>query len=147
VLLKYAVLIIAGASFGCVASAGVFTVLAALGLVPRFAGKTHTAAHILCYENCVIFGTITGALFSIFESLYPVSRRLFQSWDYAAGCIAGFLIGCFVGSLALSIAEMLDAIPIFARRVRLRWGIGIAVFIVALGKMSGALLYFLAGIE
>ena len=32
---------------GLMVSGGVFTALLALGLVPRFAGKTHTANHIL----------------------------------------------------------------------------------------------------
>jgi stage V sporulation protein AB len=129
------------------AAAGVFTVLIAVGLVPRFAGKTHTASYILFYEDCVVLGTITGTLFSVFEQLHPYTCRLFTGWYPVAGGITGFFMGCFVGCLALSIAEMLDSIPIFARRVRLRRGIGIAVFAAALGKLSGALLYFLQGIE
>ena len=35
-------LILIGASYGFLSAAGVFTVLAAVGLVPLFAGKTHT---------------------------------------------------------------------------------------------------------
>lgn len=146
-LLKYILLVIAGVSFGSLAAAGVFTVLVAVGLVPRFAGKTHTASYIMFYENCVVFGTITGMIFSVFEEIHAYSSIILQPVDFAAGSVMGFFTGCFVGCLALSIAEMLDSIPIFARRVRLKWGIGIAIFMVALGKMAGALLYFLCGIE
>ncbi len=146
-LLKYVLLAVAGVSFGALAAAGVFTVLVAVGLIPRFAGKTHTASHIFFYESCVVFGTITGMLFSIFEELHFYSSMVLEHVEYAAESIMGFFTGCFVGCLALSIAEMLDSIPIFARRVRLKWGIGIAIFMVALGKMAGALLYFLQGIE
>ena len=42
----------------------------------------------------------------------------------------------------LAIAEMLDSIPIFARRSKFRHGIGIAIFCMALGKTLGSLLYF-----
>lgn len=146
-LLKYVLLAVAGVSFGALAAAGVFTVLVAVGLIPRFAGKTHTASHIFLYENCVVFGTITGMLFSIFVELHFYSSMVLKPVEYAAESVMGFFTGCFVGCLALSIAEMLDSIPIFARRVRLKWGIGIAIFMVALGKMAGALLYFLQGIE
>lgn len=146
-LLKYVLLAVAGASFGALAAAGVFTVLVAVGLIPRFAGKTHTASYIFFYENCVVFGTITGMLFSIFVKLHFYSSMILRPVEYAAESVMGFFTGCFVGCLALSIAEMLDSIPIFARRVRLKWGIGIAMFMVALGKMAGALLYFLQGIK
>ena len=146
-LLKHLLLAVAGASFGALAAAGVFTVLVAIGLIPRFAGKTHTASRIFFYESCVVFGTITGMLFSVFEELHLYSSMVLRPVEYAAESVMGFFTGCFVGCLALSIAEMLDSIPIFARRVRLKWGIGIAIFMVALGKMAGALFYFLQGIE
>ncbi len=42
----------------------------------------------------------------------------------------------------MAIAEMLDSIPIFARRIGFRHGLGIAVIAMALGKMAGSLFYF-----
>ncbi len=41
--LKSVFMAVIGLSFGFLVSAGVFTVLIAVGLVPRFAGKTHTS--------------------------------------------------------------------------------------------------------
>lgn len=146
-LLKYLLLAISGLSFGSLAAAGVFTVLVAVGLIPRFVGKTHTAGKIVFYEECVIWGTITGMLFSVFVEIHPYSSMALKAVGPAACSVMGFFTGCFVGCLALSIAEMLDSIPIFSRRIRLKWGIGIAMFMVALGKMAGALLYFLQGIK
>lgn len=146
-LLKYLLLVIMGASFGALAAAGVFTVLVAVGLVPRFAGKTDTADHIIFYENCVVSGTIIGMIFSVFVELHQYSKLVLIHVAPLAECVMGFFTGCFVGCLALAIAEMLDSIPIFTRRVRLKWGIGIAIFAMALGKMAGALLYFLQGIR
>lgn len=146
-LLKYLFLVISGISFGSLAAAGVFTVLVAVGLIPRFAGKTHTADRIFFYEECVIWGTIIGMIFSVFEEVHSYSSMVLRPVDTAVCGVMGFFTGCFVGCLALSIAEMLDSIPIFARRVRLKWGIGIAMFAVAIGKMAGALLYFLQGIK
>ena len=42
-ILMWCILALAGLSFGMLAAAGVFTVLSAVGLIPRFAGKTHSA--------------------------------------------------------------------------------------------------------
>lgn len=144
-LLRYLLLVLSGFSFGTLASAGVFTVLVAISLVPRFAGRTHTASHILFYENCVVYGTIFGMIFSVFQRPGQYSVIFLQWISPIPEMIMGFFIGCFVGCLALSIAEMLDSIPIFARRVRLRYGMGIVILCVAFGKMIGAFYYFMHG--
>lgn len=144
-LIRFSLLGFAGMSFGVLAAAGVFTVLVAVGLVPRFAGKTHTASYILVYEEFVIWGTICGMLFSIFEALHQISKLLLIHVAVAAEMVFGFFTGCFVGCLALSIAEMLDSIPIFTRRIRMKWGIGICILFVALGKLVGAVIYFTYG--
>ena len=46
------------------------------------------------------------------------------------------------GCLALAIAEMLDSIPIFARRISFRHGLGGAILGMAAGKICGSLFYF-----
>ncbi len=151
-LLRYVFLSVLGLSFGLMAAGGVFTVLIAVGLIPRFAGKTHTADHVLLYENMVILGTLFGGLVSVYEWGDLVGRTVVQDWGvpYMAWRIAGsvflilygFFAGIFVGSLAMAIAEMLDSIPIFTRRVGFRHGLGIVVLMMALGKMAGSFVYF-----
>ena len=66
-LLKRIMLGALGCSFGLMTAGGVFTVLLAVGLIPRFAGKTHTANRVMLYETMVILGTLTGDLLSVFE--------------------------------------------------------------------------------
>lgn len=151
-MLKYLLLAFAGASFGALSSSGVFTVLVAIGLVPRFAGKTHTSRYVLLYEEMVVLGTIAGCVVSIFPEYLQLGRYLRENapqwsgaWD-VLGNIAmlagGVFCGMFVGCLALAIAEMLDSIPIFARRVSLRHGTGIVILSIAIGKLVGAIIYF-----
>ena len=60
--------------------------------------------------------------------------------------IAGLFAGMFVGCLALAIAEMLDSIPIFTRRISFRHGLGCMILSIALGKVCGSLLFFLRSI-
>lgn len=137
---------------GLMVSGGVFTALLALGLVPRFAGKTHTADHILTYESAVVSGCIVGGLLGVLQIKDYLNAFLYESpffrsglWVIITGGLlsgGGFFSGCFVGCVALAIAEMLDSIPIFARRIGFRKGVGVAVLAVAVGKVVGSLLYF-----
>lgn len=146
-----------GSSFGLLASAGVFTVLVSVGLIPRFAGKTHTSKKVFLYEEMVVCGTITGGLLSVFEeqlkigewvlSRHLLSERVWQGLGNGLIAVYGVFAGMFVGCLALAIAEMLNSIPIFARRIGFRHGLDIVILAVALGKLCGSLLYFWLGIQ
>lgn len=144
------ILTLASFCAGTIISMGVFSVLIAVDLIPRFAGKTNTARHILLYEGFVTSGIITGDFLSLIKpaltgyhfsqttGYFIISRLLL--------ILYGLFTGIFVGCLAVSIAEMLDAIPIFARRISFTKGIGIVILAVSLGKLVGSLLYFAQGI-
>lgn len=157
--LKQIFLGVCGFSFGLLSSAGVFTVLASVGLIPRFAGKMHVAKKVFALEETVVFGAIIGGVVSVFDKYMNVGRwviekqlfggdtRLIWQWVAVSFLVfGGFFAGMFVGCLALAIAEMLDSIPIFSRRIGFRHGLGIAVAAVALGKLTGSLIYFIKGI-
>lgn len=155
-LFRQILLAVIGASSGLIVSAGVFTVLISVGLIPRFAGKMHVADRIFVLEEMVVFGTLTGGFVSIYSDWSMIGRyvrehRLFGInategiWNFIAMVfliIFGLFAGIFVGCLALAIAEMLNTIPVFARRIGFRHGLGIAILAVALGKLLGSIIYF-----
>lgn len=127
--------------FGALASAGVFTVLSSISLVPRFAGKTRTAGEIRLYENMIILGTIWGGVTSLTSDPFRIGV---PGWLGMPVLIAiGIFSGMFVGCIALAVAEMLDSFPIFFRRIKLKQGISLIVFFIALGKLCGSLVYFM----
>ena len=154
--IRQLLLMVIGASSGLIVSAGVFTVLISVGLIPRFAGKMHVARRIFALEKMVVLGTLAGGFFSIFGDWGQIgafvrSRKLFGTeatdgvWDLIGTLFLitfGLFAGIFVGCLALAIAEMLNTIPVFARRIGFRHGLGIAILAVALGKLIGSLVYF-----
>ena len=123
--------------FGALASAGVFTVLSSISLVPRFAGKTRTAGEIRLYENMIILGTIWGGITSLTERPFQIGLPGWLSMPLLI--VIGVFSGMFVGCIALAIAEMLDSFPIFFRRIKLKRGIAVMVFFIALGKLCGSL--------
>lgn len=145
-----------GVSSGLIVSAGVFTVLISVGLIPRFAGKMHVARKIFVLEEMVVFGTLFGGFFSVFSDWGRIGGFVREHALFGSGATEGvwnligtvFLLvfgvfaGIFVGCLALAIAEMLNTIPVFARRIGFRHGLGIAILAVAIGKLVGSLLYF-----
>lgn len=129
-----------GLSFGGLAASGVLTVLMAVGLMPRYAGRVHEAKHITLFENIIIWGTMSGTFVSLFGGF--VSDSGLGLLGTVTEMIYGVFSGIFVGSLALAIAEMLDAFPIFFRRLRLSGGLTWIVLSIALGKMTGGFVYF-----
>lgn len=158
--LKQLLLGIMGLSFGMFAAGGVFTVLISVGLIPRFAGKMHVSRKIFLFEEAVVFGTLTGNFFSIFDRYgrigdFIIRNNIFGEestesvWHMIGTAILiifGLFAGIFVGCLALAIAEMLDSIPIFARRIGFRHGLGVVVLAMALGKVAGSLVYFIKAV-
>ena len=148
---KQILLGVVGLAGGLSVAGGVFTTLIAVGLIPRFAGKTHTAKHIFLYEEMVVCGTVLGGLISVFFpflDLVGLAGRiqlLKEVYPYIAVAILiiyGLFAGIFVGCLALAIAEMLDSIPIFSRRMKFRHGVGVVILCMAIGKTVGSLIYF-----
>lgn len=150
--LKLILLGVIGGSFGLLAAAGVFTVFVAVGMIPRFAGKTHTAKYIRIYEDMVISGTIIGGTGSVFIRYFQLgafladmgcSQELIRTGGNIFIGVFGLFAGIFIGCLAITIAEMLDSIPIFMRRIRLKYGLKQFIYAMAVGKLVGSLLYFI----
>lgn len=156
-ILRKLFLLFLGGTYGFLSAAGVITVLLAIGLVPRFAGRTHTANRVYLYEEMVIWGTIVGCFVSVFEDLcglgawlqnsMPQYLSVWQNTGRTFLVVAGLCCGMFIGCLSLAIAEMLDSIPIFTRRISFHVGLQYAIFSMALGKLVGALFYFMTGLR
>jgi stage V sporulation protein AB len=113
-----------------VVAAGVFSFITLLGVVNRLASKTSTAKHIVLYENMVILGGILGNTWFVYQ------------WDLPFGVIGlilyGLFSGIFIGCQAMALAEVLDVIPVFAKRIKIKYGMPYIVASIAIGKAVGA---------
>jgi stage V sporulation protein AB len=116
-------------------SGAVFAFITVVGVVPRLAQKSNTTRYIKVYEAAITVGGLTGAVIGLFMPNWP--------WGFWLLPVVGIAAGIFYGCLAMSLAEVLNVIPILARRARLQRGLFYIVMAIALGKMLGALLYFL----
>ena len=133
--LKQIILVIISFSSGVVIAGGVFAFIAMIGIVPRMAQKTNTEGHIVSYENAIIYGGIFGSLLMTFNFYLPI---------WYLSIIPALAIGVFIGAIAVSIAEILDVVPVFMRRASLKTGLGIFITSIDLGKLFGSMVYFLA---
>ncbi|MBQ8327176.1 MAG: stage V sporulation protein AB [Lachnospiraceae bacterium] len=145
-----------GLGSGVLTACGVFTILIVVGMVPRFAGKTKTATNIPVYEDMVALGALIGNCLwlyreqIIYSSLWSKWVRLVTDYEIISRFIlgiSGFFIGAFVGCLAISIAEMMDGIPIVGRKIPsyIRKSFGAVLVSIAIGKLAGSLAFFWIG--
>lgn len=128
-------LIIIGFGGGVIIAGGVFAFIAIIGIVPRLAQKTSTQKYIWIYEDAIVFGGIFGTLVMIFDFQILLGN--------IGAAIYGFFSGIFIGCLAVSLAEVLDVIPILTRRFNLKVGLAYFIVTLAIGKLVGSLIYFI----
>jgi len=157
-LIRWIGLVIIGLSGGGFVAAGTFAFITLLGIVPRLAGRTATAKYILWYENLIILGGTIGNLCYVREWSFSGRNMLYGS--VLLLCVMGVAAGMFVGCQAMALAEVLQVIPVFAKRIRLRTGeparwqgagkspvklpaMPIIVVAIALGKLVGSLVQLL----
>ena len=132
-MVGYLISILIGFSAGLIISGAVFAFITAIGVVPRLAQKTKTQAHIKWYESSIALGGLFGAVAGIVDMRIPITGLIVA--------VIAISIGIFYGVLAMSLAEVLNVIPILTRRGRLQRGMFFFVLSIALGKFCGALLY------
>lgn len=132
--LKFVLLILLGFGGGVVIAGAVFAFITIIGVVPRLAQKTKTEQNIKLYEEVIIWGGIFGTTTMLFDYYIPVGTLLV--------IIFSLCIGIFYGGLAVSLAEVLNVIPILSRRGRIKEGMIYFMLAIALGKLIGSILYY-----
>lgn len=141
-LIKHILMALTVLACGIAVSAGTFAFLLVIGVVPRMIKKMNLADRILTLENMIIFGVLTGAVFSVieWEARFPVA------WiGHLLLGMYGFVAGMFVGCIAVALAEILNTFPILFRRMYINRGLSYVMIAMALGKTVGSFYYFFFG--
>lgn len=137
-IIKYIVMALTAFGGGAVISAAVFALIASTGVITRMAGKTHTAKHVRTYETAVVIGGILWNVIWVFSVRIPLKAEIYQSLQFVMSLAQGIFVGC----LAVSLAEALNATAIFARRVKLKVGLSFIILAVAVGKVLASVIQF-----
>ena len=132
--MKQLILGFIGLASGLAISAGVFSFIISIGVVPRIIGKSRTALDIIAYENMVLLGGTFGNVVSLFTPGIPGGIWVI--------IVFGLSAGIFTGCLAVALAEILNTFPIMFRRFGIKDGLSWIMLFMALGKMAGALYFY-----
>lgn len=124
-----------GFAAGVVMSTALTAFVSIVGVVPRLALKTQITKHYFALGTAVTLGICTGSMLSVWKPQLAIPKLFI--------IIISFAFGIFIGGLAVSIVEILDVIPITSRRSHLKRGIYLFIIAFAMGKMVGALYYWL----
>lgn len=137
-IIKYIVMALTAFGGGAVISAAVFALIASTGVITRMAGKTHTAKYVRTYETAVVIGGILWNVIWVFSVRIPLKAEIHQSLQFVMSLAQGIFVGC----LAVSLAEALNATAIFARRVKIKVGLSFVILAVAVGKVLASVIQF-----
>lgn len=128
--------ILIGFGAGLVVSGGVVAFISIIGVIPLMAFRSHTSYAMMWYENAIIFGSVLGSIFSMWEIRLPYWPPLIIVFFFA--------FGMFIGGLIIALAEILDVMPVLDRRIRIKKGITLLIVALAFGKLAGSLCYWIS---
>lgn len=131
-IIKALLLIMVGFADGVIVGTGLVAFLAVLGIIPRLMQLTKTARFTRLYEWGITSGAVIGGWLSLRGSAFHGSAF----WLIPIGIACGI----FIGMLAAALTEVLNVLPILAKRI----GIGeekiiILLMALVLGKVFGSL--------
>ncbi|MFL6978632.1 stage V sporulation protein SpoVAB [Bacillus inaquosorum] len=132
-------IIFVGLGGGITVGAGFVAFLTVMGIIPRLMQLTKTMRFVQAYEAAVILGAVCGG----WETLH-MNHLFLTKWIAVP---VGLLAGVFVGMLAAALTEVLNVLPILAKRIGLRSKIIILLMAIVIGKIAGSLFHWLYFID
>lgn len=127
--------VIWGLGMGIILSGGIIAFITIIGIIPLMAHRTQTSEHHILYGSAIMLGTFIGSILSMWPITLPVSNLFIAFF--------GLTSGIFTGVLIIALAEVLDVFPITDRRLKIKKGVYLMVYALALGKMIGSLYFWL----
>jgi stage V sporulation protein AB len=120
-----------GLAGGIAVGSGLVAFLIVLDIIPRLTQLTRSHRRMRVYEGAVV----AGAVFFTLADFYSWHGAFFPLGAAAVGLFAG----CFVGMLAAALTEVINVLPILAKRVGMGPYIAWLLLAMILGKVAGSL--------
>jgi stage V sporulation protein AB len=134
ILIKFLLLIFIGLAGGVAVGAGLVAFLTVLGIIPRLTQITKTNRFIHLYQIAIIFGSVFWTWMGLNEVHFHLTKDI--------SVLFGIFAGIFVGMLAAALTEVLNVLPILAKRInmgdKMLWLLMAMVF----GKVLGSLFHW-----
>lgn len=120
-----------GIAGGIAVGGGVIALFVVLDMIPRLAQLTGSYDKVHWYEGAMVCGSLFGTVSD------------FWNWKIASGPVVvtavGLLDGIFVGMLAAALTEVLNVLPILAKRLHMTSYLFGLLMAMVFGKVAGSL--------
>jgi len=120
-----------GFASGLAVGAGFVAFLTVLGIIPRLTQLSKTKGMIQHYEWAVVMGALAGVIASLRDPCLNISAYFL--------IVLGLTGGVFYGMLAAALTEVLNVLPILAKRIRLDSEIIYLIMAIVIGKIAGSI--------
>lgn len=124
-----------GLAGGITVGSGIVAFLIVLDIIPRLAQLTRSWKYLHAYELAII----TGSLIFTWIDFSDIKFDLFP----LGAVLIGLFAGCFVGMLAGALTEVINVLPILAKRMRMDSYMIWLLMAMILGKVFGSLFEWL----
>jgi len=121
-----------GLSGGIAVGSGLVALLVILDLIPRLAQLARGYRQSAWFETAIVSGAVFWSLADFFDWKVALPSRL-------PIMLIGAFDGMFVGMLAAALTEVVNVLPIMAKRLGLSGYMVALVMAMVLGKVAGSL--------
>lgn len=122
---------VVGLAGGIAVGGGMVAFLVVLDILPRLAQLTRAFHRVHFMEGAIVAGVIVCTFADFFDWRVHLAP--------AAAGVVGLFAGCFVGMLAGALTEVLNVLPIMAKRIGLGGFVVWLLMAMVLGKVAGSL--------
>ncbi|MNN00242.1 hypothetical protein D3C81_1128280 [compost metagenome] len=120
-----------GLAGGIAVGGGVIALYIVLDMIPRLAQVTRSYDKVHWYEGAMVGGSVVGTVADFWD--------LHFHGPWIGSGVVGLFDGFFVGMLAAALTEVLNVLPILAKRLHMqRYLLGLLLAMVC-GKVAGSL--------
>lgn len=123
--------VLIGLASGVVVGSGIVAFLVVLNIIPRLVQLTDSRKSIRSYERAVICGALSFTWLDLFDWQLKISWLIVM--------VFGLFAGSFVGMLAAALTEVVNVIPIMAKRLGLEAYVIWLLMAMIFGKVFGSL--------
>ena len=128
-------IVLIGLGGGLIVGGAFAAFVSMLEIIPRLVHISRTHQHKILYQNAFTFGVIMFTILYFFEYNIKLNN--------IAIAIIGLIFGTFTGIFSSALAEVLNVIPVMAKKLKLKDDLKIIIYALLFGKVAGSLYYWL----
>lgn len=133
--MKIILIILIGIAGGITVGSAIAAFFTLLKFVARIAQITETWDNIALYEYCMVGGAVLGSVLCYGDINFGLNKFMI--------ILIGLSSGIFLGLFTSALAEVLNVIPVFAKKFKIKHELTYVIAALILGKVFGSLFYFL----